>query len=62
MEIDMTPTEKIEEFIRVAPAGNAQKELAFWVKVQRENGWNDQTICQKLTDAFKKVAAERGLQ
>ena len=58
----MTPTEKIEEFIQVAPAGNLQDELAFWVKIQRENGWSDQTICQKLIDAFPKVAAERGLQ
>lgn len=58
----MTPTEKIEEFIQIAPAGNIRDEIAFWVKVQRESGWSDQTICQKLTEAFRKAAAERGLQ
>ena len=56
----MTPTEKIEEFISVAPVGNVRNELAFWVQAQREAGWSEEAICQKLIEAFRKVAAELG--
>ena len=56
----MTPTEKIEEFISVAPVGNVRNELAFWVQAQREAGWSEEAICQKLIAAFRKVAAELG--
>lgn len=55
----MTPTEKIEQIILVAPS-HAAEELRHWVQVQRDNGLTDETICRKMVESFRKVAKELG--
>jgi len=56
----MTPSEKIEQIIVLAPP-DTQKELRHWVRVQRHAGVPDEVLVEKFRKAFIKIAKEKGI-